>query len=54
LDETRLFVWKVNPTAENMALIWQKDLYRIFNKLLKDIVIKVSVEETSNNTVTAD
>ena len=54
LDDTRLFVWKVNPTAENMSLIWQKDLYRIFNKLLKGIVIKVSVEETSNNLITAD
>lgn len=52
LEETRLFVWDVNPTAEYMALRWQKELDEWFCDGVTVIKVEVSVEETSNNTVT--
>lgn len=51
LEQTRLFVWDQNPTAEYMALRWQQDLMDIFGRyLIQDV--HVTVEETQNNKVT--
>lgn len=51
LDQTRLFVWDQNPTAEYMALKWQQELLEIFDRyLIQDV--HVTVEETQNNKVT--
>ena len=50
LEETRLFVWDQNPTAEYMALKWQQELVDIFGRyLIQDV--HVTVEETQNNKV---
>ena len=50
LEETRLFVWDQNPTAEYMALKWQQELMDIFGRyLIQDV--HVTVEETQNNKV---
>ena len=51
LDQTRLFVWDQNPTAECMALKWQQELMDIFGRyLIQDV--HVTVEETQNNKIT--
>lgn len=54
LEDTRVFVWDSNPTAERMAMLWHKDLSEIFNSTKENCKynLVVSVEETSNNTVT--
>lgn len=53
LSETRLFVWDENPTAEYMALKWQKELKDIFVNITSNICdVEISVEETANNAVT--
>lgn len=51
LEETRLFVWDVNPTAEFMALKWQKELTEEFVDGASILKVEISVEETSNNLV---
>ena len=51
LEETRLFVWDQNPTAEYMAIKWQKELKNLLGRYLFED-IHVTVEETANNTVT--
>lgn len=49
LEETRVFVWDQNPTAEFMAKRWKSELEQIF----KDCEVSVvTVEETSHNSVT--
>lgn len=51
LEQTRLFVWDQNPTAEYMALKWQQELMDIFGRyLIQDV--HITVEETQNNKVT--
>ena len=53
LDQTRLFVWKENPTAEYMAKKWHSDLVQVFNSVdSRKKEIAVTVEETQHNSVT--
>lgn len=52
LEETRLFVWDENPTAEYMALKWQKELEWVFCELIEIGKLEISVEETIHNKVT--
>ena len=52
LDESRLFVWDENPTAEYMAIKWQQELKDIFVNITSNISdVEVTVEETANNKV---
>lgn len=53
INDTRLFVWEKNPTAEFMASKWQNNLEFLF-WMRKHIhpYIKVTVEETQHNSVT--
>lgn len=50
LEDTRLFVWNQNPTAEYMAAKWKSELEEIF----PDCRVSVTVEETSHNSVTCE
>ena len=54
MDETRIFIWCQNPTAEFMAQKWRKELWQKLGQLFpnKEHKVAVTVEETSNNSVT--
>lgn len=49
---SRLFIWEHNPTAEYMAFKWYHDLYDVLIKLIPDLKLRISVEETSHNKIT--
>ena len=48
---SRVFIWRHNPTAEYMAYKWYHDLYDILIKSIPELGLKVSVEETSHNKI---
>ena len=53
INTTRLFVWKVSPTAEYMAYYWYKIFYAKFIEAGIYITkLAITVEETSHNSVT--
>lgn len=52
LDDTRLYIWDQNPTAEYMAMIWKDALKALFCSFANIQDVAVSVEETSHNLVT--
>lgn len=50
LENTRVFIWDENPTAEYMAKRWKNELQELF----PECQIEVTVEETSHNSVTCN
>ena len=51
-DNSRLFIWVHNPTAEYMAYKWYHDLLPTLKDLIPDVKLRISVEETSHNKIT--